>query len=231
MQVKPGADFLTESRSATNDQSREWKRKEALLLRQFTSVPLRVEWLLQEDNCAWRKSNSMNTKNYICKPHSSLQIGGGDENWHAAGGKAGKCHYQRVTAHTITLLAHLFISFCLCSPVGCLPDELNTLVPWLMKSIWQWLSPCRYLLLLFLGPREDLWLSLAPTLQTILEYLVPNCETRALTHRHEQKCCHGLSCCSPGSWPELGHLCTSLGPVRHCKVGWGDSHSKVLSLN
>lgn len=179
MQVKPGADFLTDSRSATNDQSREWKRKEALLLRQFTSVPLRVEWLLQEDNCAWRKSNSTNTKNYIRKPPSSLQIGGGDENWQAAGGKAGSV-ITRGSLHTITLLAHLFISFCLCSPVGCLPDELNTLVPWLTKSIWQRVSPHRYLLLLFLGPREDLWLSLAPTLQTVLEDLVTNCETRAL---------------------------------------------------
>lgn len=99
MQVKPGADFLTDSRSATNDQSREWKRKEALLLRQFTSVPLRVEWLLQEDNCAWRKSNSTNTKNYICKQPSSLQIGGGDENWQAAGGKAGSV-ITRGSLHT-----------------------------------------------------------------------------------------------------------------------------------
>lgn len=180
MQVKPGADFLTDSRSATNDQSREWKRKEALLLRQFTSVPLRVEWLLQEDNCAWRKSNSTNTKNYICKPPSSLQIGGGDGKLASCRWEGRECHYQRVTAHMITLLAHSFISFCLCSPVGCLPDELNTLVPWLMKSIWQWVSPHRYLLLLFWGPREDLWLSLAPTLQTIVEDLVTNCETRTL---------------------------------------------------
>lgn len=49
-------------------------RKVALLLRLLTSTQQRVEWLLWEDKCAWRKSNYSNTQNFIGKPPSSLQV-------------------------------------------------------------------------------------------------------------------------------------------------------------
>lgn len=111
--------------------------KEALVPRQFTSVPLRVEWLWQEDNCAWRKSNSRNSKNSIYL-HAAFLFADSEgeeyEKWKAAGGKAGSVITTGVAGHAITPLAHSFISFCLCSPLGCLPDEVNTPLSCLMTS-------------------------------------------------------------------------------------------------
>lgn len=45
----------------------------------------------------------------------------------------------------ITLTSLLFLSLCLCSPLSCVLDEVNTLVSWLLKSIGFWISLGRLL--------------------------------------------------------------------------------------
>lgn len=140
MQVKPGADFLIDSRSAANGRPGEREGKEALVPRQFTSVPLRVEWLWQEDNCAWRKSNSRNSKNYIYLHAAFLFADSGEEeyeNWKAAGGKVGSVITtgSLVMWYRINSLIHfiLFMLFTLLSAwwgkhAALLPHDINLTV-------------------------------------------------------------------------------------------------------
>lgn len=237
MQVKPWADFLTDWRSATTDQWREWKRKAALLLRQFTSAQLRVEWLLQEDNCAWRKSSYRNTRNFICKPPSSLQIG-----WDMKTGKVqvgrqgvslpeGHCTHDNPTCSFIHFILFMLSTQ---SPawwskhIGPLALEINLTVDFSPQTP---VGPCG---------AAPLWgleecSSCPSSLQTMKEELVINCETTALLTDSQAwietlpQPLLTLLCCSPGSRPELGCLWMSRVPVRDCKVGWGDSRTQVSS--
>lgn len=107
-------------------------RKVALLLRLLTSTQQRVEWLLWEDKCAWRKSNYSNTQNFIGKPPSSLQVDwdmkSGEvqvERWEASLPEGQSTHDNPSTSFICFILYVL--------PLGCLPDEVNTLVPWLSE--------------------------------------------------------------------------------------------------
>lgn len=81
MQVKPGQ---LEGKQCPGERVGE---KVALLWRQFTSTQQRVEWLLWEDKCTWRKSSYRNTQNFIGKPPSSLRRG-----WYM---KTGKLQVER----------------------------------------------------------------------------------------------------------------------------------------
>lgn len=107
-------------------------RKVALLLRLLTSTQQRVEWLLWEDKCAWRKSSYSNTQNFIGKPPSSLQVDwdmkSGEvqvERWEASLPEGQSTHDNPSTSFICFILYVL--------PLGCLPDEVNTLVPWLSE--------------------------------------------------------------------------------------------------
>lgn len=78
IRVKPEADFQTDrswghegDQQPTSSEGRV-KGMAALLLRWFTSTRQRVEWLLWEDNCTWRKFSYRNTRNFISKPPSSF---------------------------------------------------------------------------------------------------------------------------------------------------------------
>lgn len=107
-------------------------RKVALLLRLLTSTQQRVEWLLWEDKCAWRKSSYSNIQNFIGKPPSSLQVDwdmkSGEvqvERWEASLPEGQSTHDNPSTSFICFILYVL--------PLGCLPDEVNTLVPWLSE--------------------------------------------------------------------------------------------------
>lgn len=206
------------------------KRKAALLLRQFTSTQLRVEWLLQEDNCAWRKSSYRNTRNFICKPPSSLQIGRDMKTGKVQVGRQGVSLPEGHCTHDNPAYSFIhFILFMLSTRlpawwskhIGPLASEINLTVdfspvtprkPWGGAPLW--------------GLKEDA--SSPSSLQTSKEEMAINCETTALlTDSHS--CIEmppqslTLSCCSTGSRPELGRLWMSRVPVRDCEVGWGDS--------
>lgn len=87
----------------------------------------------------------------------------GYENGQGAGGEAGSVVTGRVTAHMITLPALLFLSFYLCSPLGCVLDEVNTLVPLAFEiNLIRDLSPQTLRCSSVTGPRGVLLLHLLP---------------------------------------------------------------------
>lgn len=172
-------------------------RKVALLLRLFTSTQQRVEWLLWEDKCAWGKSSYRNTQNFIGKPPSSLQV-----DWNM---KSGEVQVERQEASlpegqsTCDNPSTSFICFILYAlPLGCLPDEVNTLVPRL-SEINLTEDFCA-------GPfgAARLWgLEECSSCPSLNDKLVINCETTASSLTWlEHKAFVTLPCCSCGSIPE-----------------------------
>lgn len=196
-----------------------------------------MEWLLQEDNCAWRKSSYRSTWNFIFKPPSSLQIG-----WDMKTGKVqvGRQGMSLPEGHcTNDNPTHPFIHFILfmwstqlpawwSKHIGPLAFEINLTLDFSPQTPDE---PCGAALLCGLEKCPGY----PSSLQTLKQELVMNCETTALLTDLQAwiemppQSLLTLPCCNPGSRPELGRFWMSSVPVRDCKVGWGDSHTQVSS--
>lgn len=128
----------------------------------------------------------------------------------------------------ITLTSLLFLSLCLCSPLGRVLDEVNTLVSWLLKSIGFWICLGRLqtdpVVRPVMGPRGVLLLPSFPsnTARGGTKALITNSKAQAkmppqslftLLHSALQLCC------SIGQRPKQRSIWMSLVPVRDCKVG------------
>lgn len=170
-------------------------RKVAFLLRLFTFTQHRVEWLLWKDKCAWRKSSYRNTQNFIGKPPSCLQVDWDMKTSEMQVERQGASLPEGQSTHDNPSASFIcFILYAL--PLGCLPDEVNTLVPWL-SEINLTEDFCA-------GPfgAARLWgledYSSCPSLD---DKLVINCETTASSRT---RVFVTLLCCSSGSIPELG---------------------------
>lgn len=159
----------------------------------------------------------------------------GYESWRGAVGEVRSVITEGHCTHDLW-----FLSFCLCFPLGCMPDEvamsaplvseINWILGFVSTDVWRTLW-CRSVR----GPRSAPAALIPFKHWKRSRWLTVTRQRSSPTLRHEQKrrphyllalplSAHQL-CCNLGWSPELCGFLDAPCPSRDCKVGWEDSRT------